>query len=120
MHEHDPSLPLAILNSLHEQIAFVNKEGVIEWVNHAWVRFGEENSPTGRAPSAIGVNYFDVCASAKNPTCEREYERFVEGSKGYSMGMQKSSTWNTRAMRLLPIDGFGLASIGLPHPFKDW
>ncbi len=49
MHEHDPSLPLAILNSLHEQIAFVNTDGVIEWVNHAWIRFGEENSPAGQA-----------------------------------------------------------------------
>ncbi len=55
----------AILDSLHEHIAVINRQGVIVQVNAAWTQFARENQ---RAPSldalGTGVNYLDILRNA--------------------------------------------------------
>ena len=51
------------LNSLEEQLAIIDRNGCITFVNDSWKRFGAEN---GFDPEYgwIGVNYLDVCRTA--------------------------------------------------------
>lgn len=51
------------LNSLEEQLAIIDRNGRIIFVNDSWKRFGMEN---GFDPEYdwIGVNYLDVCRNA--------------------------------------------------------
>jgi len=48
-------------NSLPEQIAIVDEQGVIRDVNESWRRFARENGSPEQAEKPIGVNYFEVC-----------------------------------------------------------
>jgi PAS domain S-box-containing protein len=54
------ALQSAILSSLDNEIAVLDKNGCIVTVNHAWRRFGMENpeSPNGLGP---GANYLAAC-----------------------------------------------------------
>ncbi len=53
----------ALLNSIDYQIAVINSEGLIVYVNQAWIQFAQDN---GAIPDKnfIGANYLDVCATA--------------------------------------------------------
>lgn len=51
------------LNSLEEQLAIIDKNGVIVFVNDSWKRFGVENG-FSREHEWIGVNYLDICKTA--------------------------------------------------------
>ena len=53
-----------ILDSLTAGIAVVNRDGVICEVNDAWRRFCCDNGGSRQA-TGVGVNYFQVCRSAK-------------------------------------------------------
>lgn len=57
----------AILDSLNEEIAVLDRDGTIIAVNQAWRRFAQENKkPSGRVepPVRVGVNYLTVCGAA--------------------------------------------------------
>lgn len=52
-----------IVDALEEQIAVIDREGVIVDVNAAWTRFGADNGlPSGQA--VVGTNYLDVLRTA--------------------------------------------------------
>ena len=56
------SLYQAVLNSLDEQIALIDSEGTIIYVNRAWRQFGIDNGiPAEYEP--IGANYLKVCST---------------------------------------------------------
>ena len=53
----------ALLNTIDCQIAVINSDGLIVYVNQAWLQFAEDN---GAKPDKnfIGENYLSVCATA--------------------------------------------------------
>ena len=51
---------LAILNSIEDHLAVLDKNGNILTVNDPWVRFAIEND-ADLAKTGIGANYFEVC-----------------------------------------------------------
>ena len=51
----------AVLGSLRDQIAVLDKNGEIIAVNEGWTRFAEENRGQG---VGVGVNYLEVCRKA--------------------------------------------------------
>jgi diguanylate cyclase (GGDEF)-like protein len=57
-----PELHTQVLNSLDDQVAVIDENGVIVEVNTAWRQFGNENGLSEDFTS-IGCNYLDVCSS---------------------------------------------------------
>ncbi|HMW54038.1 MAG TPA: diguanylate cyclase [Accumulibacter sp.] len=53
-----------ILNSLTENLAVLDPQGVIVSVNRAWQRFAEENGAPGLATNSVGLSYRSVCMAA--------------------------------------------------------
>ncbi len=55
----------SILDSMSQQIAVIDNQGIIRWVNEAWRTFAEEN---GGSPDKTwrDVNYLDVCNTSGN------------------------------------------------------
>lgn len=54
---------VSVLDSLSQQIAVIDAQGLILWVNRSWKTFSEEN---GGEPDKTwrGINYLKVCGSA--------------------------------------------------------
>lgn len=63
----------AIIDSLPEHIAVLDKNGVIRNVNRSWRQFAEQNGDRGLVHTGPGVNYLDVCQG--------------DGSSDYSMNV---------------------------------
>lgn len=59
---HEADFLLSILNSVDHEIAVIDKDGAILFVNDAWVRFGVVNSATKE--QWLDVNYLEACAPA--------------------------------------------------------
>jgi diguanylate cyclase (GGDEF)-like protein len=55
------ALHALLLDSLEEQIAVIDREGTIVYVNRAWTTFGLENGLAPASSSATGGNYLAVC-----------------------------------------------------------
>ena len=55
----------AVLDSLPEQVAVIDADGVIEWVNRAWVDFGRENGAPG-GTTWVGTDYVAACRPETN------------------------------------------------------
>jgi len=51
----------AVLDSLPEHVAVLDREGVITLVNSAWRRFAAENGDPELLRSGVGINYLDAC-----------------------------------------------------------
>jgi signal transduction histidine kinase len=51
----------AVLNSLHEHVAVIEKDGTIIAVNEAWRKFAADNDAKSPDTVSEGVNYIDVC-----------------------------------------------------------
>lgn len=63
----------ALLDSLEDQIAVIDRHGGIHYTNLAWVRFAEQNGmPKGY--NWLGVNYMGVCGSADEPLAQSAVE----------------------------------------------
>ncbi|MDZ7697460.1 MAG: sigma 54-interacting transcriptional regulator [Deltaproteobacteria bacterium] len=54
----------AVLDALVSNIAVVDAEGTITYINDAWVRFARENGDPRLLSTGIGVNYVNVCHMA--------------------------------------------------------
>ncbi|MEO8598782.1 MAG: PAS domain S-box protein [bacterium] len=57
---------LAILNSLPNEIAVVDLDGVIRAINEPWRRFSVDNSSEPNAPAShteVGTNYLEICGT---------------------------------------------------------
>lgn len=61
---------ISVLDSLPQQIAVIDAQGIIQWVNHTWKRFAEEN---GGQPDKIwrGTDYLNVC---RNPAESSDHD----------------------------------------------
>ena len=60
----------SIIESLTVHIVIIDHEGIIQYVNPAWVRFGRENGDTSTGEWR-GISYLDACdAAAKNGEAE--------------------------------------------------
>ena len=67
----------AIINSLTANIAVLDSEGSIVYVNESWEMFARSNGDTELKRTSIGVNYMDVCKKAAG-----EDEHAAEALKG--------------------------------------
>ncbi|MGV3773143.1 MAG: PAS domain-containing protein [Verrucomicrobiales bacterium] len=56
-------LGLAICDSMPASIVFLDQQGVISWVNAAWIKISEENNLRPEH-CGVGVNYLEVCKKA--------------------------------------------------------
>lgn len=54
----------AVLDSLVSNIAVVNAEGTLIYVNDSWAQFARENGDPQLVSTGIGVNYLNVCRTA--------------------------------------------------------
>ncbi len=75
-----------VLDSLTEQVAILNSDGTIMFVNEAWRRFGSQNGAPARD---VGVNYWDVCRLARAGGAEEVRESY-EGVKAVLGGSSGS------------------------------
>jgi transcriptional regulator with GAF, ATPase, and Fis domain len=74
-----------ILDSLDANVAVVDRQGVIRYVNESWIRFARENGDPDLSGTGLGVNYLGVCRAAARdePAIEglvEALERVVNGS----------------------------------------
>ncbi|MBD3178313.1 MAG: PAS domain-containing protein [Candidatus Latescibacteria bacterium] len=60
----------AVLNSLNEHVAVVDREGKIIAVNEAWKKFARENSTGVSLTVSHGINYLEVCRSVSGDDSE--------------------------------------------------
>jgi diguanylate cyclase (GGDEF)-like protein/PAS domain S-box-containing protein len=65
----------AVLSSLTDNIAVLNRSGDIIAVNDAWKRFAAENGAPEMTEKWVGMNYLEVCsrAMASDETASRAY-----------------------------------------------
>jgi PAS domain S-box-containing protein len=73
-------LSLKILNALPSHIAVVDCNGVIQFVNTAWLDFARENHGDTRAVSS-GINYLKVCEEAYESEPKKEVSAALQGLK---------------------------------------
>lgn len=71
--------PLKVLDSLDSQVAVVDGQGTIVYVNKAWQEFAFENGvPEGHA--FTGINYLDVCTASSTPENDGESDAETVGN----------------------------------------
>lgn len=61
-------LNIAIVNALQAAVAVLDDQGTIVRVNQVWLRFAAQNGAANLEGIGVGVNYFDVCRQADDPT----------------------------------------------------
>jgi len=75
----------AVLASLNEQVAIIDRGGVIVAANDAWIRFGSENAGATFDRAASGVDYVGVCrrtgAGADGPSAAQGITAVLGGSR---------------------------------------
>jgi signal transduction histidine kinase len=57
-------LPEAAFQSLPAQVAVLDRDGIIIFVNAAWKAFAYENGAPALAENSVGINYLEVCDRA--------------------------------------------------------
>ncbi|HYE36218.1 PAS domain-containing protein [Methylocaldum sp.] len=88
------ALNRAILDSLLEHVAVVDREGNILAVNQAWQRFARENSPEPGVPvpgTQVGANYLEVCRDSSG-VVSAEASSAYTGILGVLKGERESFT----------------------------
>jgi len=86
---HEVSRLQHIIDSLSENIAVLNSQGVITLVNRAWRDFAVDNGDADMARSGPGVNYLDVCSGAFDATdtsvnqIQRGVREVLEGTRAH-------------------------------------
>lgn len=69
---------ISILNSMHQQIAVLDKQGVILAVNNAWIKFGKDNGLPIRNQHWLGFNYLDACKNDVGQfLCEDAHQAYL-------------------------------------------
>ncbi|MBI5298144.1 MAG: PAS domain S-box protein [Chloroflexi bacterium] len=69
----DPIAALSILDALSSNLAIMDEEGVIVYVNRAWRLFAETNPPLSSNVNE-GANYLEVCDLAQGPDAKEAAE----------------------------------------------
>jgi PAS domain S-box-containing protein len=85
----DRELGFAILNSLADHIAVLNRDGTIIAVNEAWNKFALENGAPDTTRLSVGANYIEVCRAALLPK-DQMTAAAVEGIAGVLSGKRKA------------------------------
>ncbi|AUV81148.1 hypothetical protein C2R22_05315 [Salinigranum rubrum] len=101
-------------------VALLDGDGVIRFVNRAWVEFGRENG-RNRIESDVGVNYFEVCeglddafASAATKAIERVLAGEIDGERvEYPCHGGGERRWYS--MAVIPAGGDGPVEVALVH-----
>ena len=80
----DAEFYISILDSLPQQIAVIDANGLIQWVNSSWKTFSEEN---GGPPGKIwrGTNYLNVCHHTEKSS-DQECDDVLSGMEGVIKG----------------------------------
>ena len=60
----DKAFCSAVLDALMSNIAVVDPEGTITYVNESWVQFARENGDPNLLSTGMGINYLSVCHNA--------------------------------------------------------
>jgi PAS domain S-box-containing protein len=81
------SLSQAILNSLPQHIAVLDRSGAIVAVNDSWRRFAAENGGAEKSRTEVGVNYLSICRSSVSSAPESL--EALEGIQQVLAGSQK-------------------------------
>ncbi|APW47906.1 chemotaxis protein CheB [Rhodoferax antarcticus] len=111
---HEVSRLQHIIDSLSENIAVLNSQGVITLVNSAWRNFAMDNGDADMVRSGPGVNYLDVCSGAFNATdksvnqAQRGVREVIEGTRAnFSMEYPCHSPTEDRwfVMHVSPVSG---------------
>jgi diguanylate cyclase (GGDEF)-like protein len=79
------------LDSLSEQIAVVNKNGIILFVNQNWINFGVENG-INATYNWLGANYFESCGKAVIQG-DIDASRVLKGIKNVIYGRHQSFSY---------------------------
>ena len=67
----------SILNSMSQQIAVLDRQGVIIGVNDAWIDFGKKNGLSARWQNMLGSNYLDACKNESGHfLCEDAHDAY--------------------------------------------
>ncbi len=111
----DAKFYMSVLDSLPEQIAVIDAEGFIQWVNRSWKIFSEEN---GGPPDKVwrGANYLNVCHHTEKSSDQdcgdvlSGMERVIEGEESifcfeYPCHSPTEQRWFM--MRIRPLDFHG-------------
>lgn len=53
---------LTVLDSMHQHIAVLDRQGTVRAVNRAWREFGLRNGAAGGSENSVGSNYLALCA----------------------------------------------------------
>jgi len=77
---------ISVLNSLSEQVAVVDPEGVILAVNESWRVFGRSNGAADAIVNPVGVNYLEVCEGAVGRPAGEEASAARDGIKAVLSG----------------------------------
>ena len=106
----------SILDSVSDQIAVIDRDGVIVRVNEPWHRFLMENSPEPGKPvpnTGVGTNYLDVCRASTGSCTESNVAhhgiqsvldgRLPSFSMEYPCHSADQQRWFT--MRVSPLGG---------------
>lgn len=83
---HDAGFFLSILNAVDQEIAVIDREGAILFVNDAWVRFGLQNGAP--ATEWLGTNYLSACIRAER-FAEAGVHEIMEGFRSVLGGAQR-------------------------------
>jgi PAS domain S-box-containing protein len=78
----------AILGSLSDEIAVIDRQGVVITVNAAWNRSNHQRGITSAAAVGLGANYFDVCRRSAADGSHEAAEA-LEGVKAVCTGMSE-------------------------------
>lgn len=63
-------LSYATLESSADHIVILDSQGIIQIVNTAWQNFGYENESKREKKEWVGINYLNICSTAKPPSNE--------------------------------------------------
>lgn len=118
---------LLILNSMADQIAVLDREGVIRLVNQAWLRFSLESSTEPGKPAentGVGSNYLAACGAVsgisppESMTARQGIQAVLDGSL-FSFSMEQpchsptQQRWFT--MTVLPLEDHASAGVVITH-----
>ncbi|EXJ15745.1 chemotaxis protein CheB [Imhoffiella purpurea] len=97
----------AVLDSLPEHVAVLDRRGVITMVNSSWRRFAAENGDPELKRSGIGVNYLDVCDQEEDSEASEGIAKILSGeSDSFALEYPCHSPDEERwfVMHVAPID----------------
>ncbi len=77
---------LAVLDSLVDQVAVLDADGLIVFVNRAWREFAVSNGASAEVVSSLGLNYLSICHQAVDLPGDDEAATASEGIRAVLAG----------------------------------